>query len=318
MARCWGLHPSTHWRWVTGKCRAGRLRTVRIAESVRQKVIAIDRRYRMSWDARSIAHVVDISPTTVAAILRHERGPRPKPARRSHDRRTRFLARDVMYSSDFMKLPDGRCLIKTLDEASRFKLGWCASESETARVAVRHGEGVIEKMGRAPLLWKYDHGSAFTSGAFQEFLARHKILPYPIPPRSPWVNGRVERDHREIRNWLIAVEELGLAPGQMDREVDEGMFLLNFKKPRAVLGFKTSAEAYFSMPGIDGWGGADREDFRMETEDLKCRIGRAHSERTHRKAIRQALQSWGLYEEWDEKPRKARIVNRSEALNVAI
>jgi len=59
-------------------------------------VIELDERYRSSWDARSIAHVVGIGHTTVAKILREKRGPRPRRRRLPHDRRTSFLRRDVM------------------------------------------------------------------------------------------------------------------------------------------------------------------------------------------------------------------------------
>ncbi len=48
-------------------------------------------------------------------------------------------------------------------------------------------------------------------------------------------------------------EERGLTCDQWDREIDEGMMTLNFIKPRAVLEFKTSTQAYFNMPGLDDW-----------------------------------------------------------------
>lgn len=289
---------------------------MRIGEEIRRRVVELDSRYRSSWDVRSIAHVTGIGRTTVAKILKEARGPRPKPSRAPHERRTWFLRRDVMWSTDFMELPGKRWLIKTLDEMSRFRPGWGVVLSQTAEAAVGHGEDMILRMGKAPLIWKYDHGSPFTSDAFQDFLARHKILPYPTPPRAPWANGRVERDHQEIQNWLIPVADLGLTDEQMEREVDEGMFMLNFVKPRAVLGFRTSADTYFHASGLDDWQDVDREHFRMNVEDLKCQLGLRESERTHRKAIQLALQEWELYKEWEETPREAKFVNRSEPSDV--
>jgi len=150
---------------------------MRIGEEVRRRVVELDRRYRSSWDVRSIAYVAGIGHTTVAKIPKEVRGPRPKPARAPHERRTWFLRCDVMWSTDFMELPGKRWLIKTLDEMSRFRPGWGVVLSQTAEAAVRHGEDIIRRMGRAPLIWKYDHGSPFTSDAFQNFLAKHKILP---------------------------------------------------------------------------------------------------------------------------------------------
>lgn len=274
-------------------------------------MIELDRRYRSSWDARSIAHVVGISPSTVATILREERGPRPKRARPSHERRTRFLRRDVMWSSDFVELPDGRKLCRTMDEMSRFRPGWDPAASESAESAASHAEGVIKRMGRTPLVWKYDHGSAFTSDKFQDVLARYGIVPYPIAPRAPWANGRTERDNRELRNWLIPVESKQLKPEELDRDVDDGMMMLNYVKPRAVLKFNTSAKTYFEAPGIEK---LDRERFIAELVALKNQFGESRSsERVHRKAVRVVLQRWGLYEEWSE----AESVNRLEAAHVA-
>ena len=262
---------------------------MRLAPELAEKVLELDRRYRSSWDVRSIAHMVGISHTTAAKILREHRGARPRPARASHERRTRFLRRDVMWSSDFTELPDKRKLLRTMDERSRFRLGWDIASSETAEAVVRHAEDLIARMGRAPLIWKFDHGSAFMSAAFQELLARHRIVPYAIPPRSPWANGRTERDNREIKNWLIPAAKAGLAGAALENDADEGMWMLNYEKPRAVLGFRTSASVYFHTDGISE---EDRTRFRalLPTQ--------YRSEGELRKEVRRLLQEAGFYEEW--------------------
>lgn len=185
-------------------------------------MVELDRRYRSTWDAHAIAHVLGMSPTTAAKILREERGPRPKRAKESHTRRTRFKQRDVMWSSDFVRLGWGWLLIKTIDEMSGLRLGWELCRSETAEAAVAHARSIIERMGRAPLVWKYDHGSAFTSKKFQELLACHKIVAYPTHPRAPWTNGRVERDHQEILNWLIAFEGKDMTKKMLERRSTRG------------------------------------------------------------------------------------------------
>ena len=290
---------------------------MRISEEIRQRVIELDRRYRSTWDVRSIAHVIGIGHNSVAKIVREARGPRPKRKKHPHDGRTRFLYRDVMWSSDFMDLHDGRKLLKTMDEMSLHRLGWDITEAETAYTVVEHAEALIRCVGRAPLIWKYDHGSQFTSDKFQEFLARHKILAYPIPPRSPWVNGRTERDNHEVRNWLIEAEAKKLTGAELERDIDEGMLMLNHIKPRAVLGYKRSAEVYLAGTGIEGWKEEDRGHFCMNVEDLKCQLGRSETEKTQRKAIRLALQNWELYEEWNERTEDARIVNRSRQKNIS-
>lgn len=288
---------------------------MRISQELRDRVVELDRRYRSTWDAHAIAHVLGMSPTTAAKILREERGPRPKRAKEPHTRRTRFKQRDVMWSSDFVRLGWGWLLIKTIDEMSGFRLGWELCRSETAEAAVAHARSIIARMGRAPLVWKYDHGSAFTSGAFQKFLACHKIVPYPTHPRAPWTNGRVERDHQEILNWLIVFEGKEVTREMLEREIDEGMWMLNYIKPRAVLGFKKSAEVYFKALGIEE---IPRDQFLGKVMEYEAQIGMMGTERTQRKAIRMAMQYWEVYEEWTQLPRWDKDVNRTRAANVSI
>lgn len=271
----------------------------------------MDKRYRSSWDARSIAHVLGVGHTTVAGILREARGPRPQRVLPSHERRTWFLRRDVMWSSDYVDVGNGK-LHKTLDEMARFRLGWEIVKSETAAGAVKHAQQTIERMGRSPLVWKFDNGSAYASKDFQGFLAENRIVPYAIPPRSPWVNGRTERDNKEVRNWLIPLENMALPVDQLERDVDDGMLMLNYVKPRWVLGYRTSAAVYFGTPGVED---LDRERFIAELVELRNQFGESRwSGRLHRKAVRMLMQKWGLYEESFE----ARVVNRLEADRVAV
>lgn len=283
-----------------------------------QKVIEIDRRYRSSWDVRAIAHVVKISHGTVADILREARGPRPKLPKHPHVGRTRFIDRDVMWSSDFTDLPGKRHLLRTLDETSRFRVGWDVLASETAEAVLRHGEDILRRIGHVPLVWKYDHGSQFTSHSFQGFLEYYEIVPFPIPPRAPWVNGRTERDNQEIQNWLIPVWEKELSDAELEKEVDDGMLMLNYIKPRMVLGYQTSAQVYFAKESPVEEGG--REYWLDQLQQIKDRLWPMSGERLQRKAVRMWLQQMGVYEEWEEIPKDAvtgKTVNRSPDKDVA-
>ena len=307
-AACWGINRSTHWRW-TRRPKASAVRTPRLAQERVKAVVEIDARYRSSWDVRAIAHVTGVGKSSVAKILRAVRGPRPKAHEKPHNRRTRFLARDVMWSSDFVEQADGRKLLKTLDEASRFRLAWDLGNGERAAAVVRHARRLIERMGRTPLVWKYDHGSAFTGTAFQALLAEHDIAAYPIPPRAPLANGRTERDHQEINIWMAPVKD---ASGEvLEKEIDEGMLMLNFVKPRAVLDYKTSARVYFDDPGVSE---LKQIEFRKQ---LKAALAGSQDERLRRRAIRTILAELGLYEEWLQDEKKAGSVNRTYASNVA-
>ena len=293
-AGLWGISRSTHWRWAGGRVKSFAGRARRVTEAVRAKVLEIDRRNRSTWDTRSIASVTGISHSSVAKILAEVRGPRPTRRAVPHAGRTRFLARDVEWSSDFTELPGGRKLLKTLDEYLRYRPGWDICP-ETADAVVEHAEGLLACMGRAPLVWKYDHGSAFMSGKFQEFLRQHGIIGYATQRRAPWTNGRTERDNREIKNWLIPVVD-EVTDSELEREVREGMLMLNNLKPRAVLGFKTSTSVYHNCKGIEH---LDRQEISRMLEEVKSSLTPLKGERLHRKAVRELLKRLGLYEEWE-------------------
>lgn len=298
---------------------------MKVTPEMLERVLELDKRYRSTWDAHAIAHVVKLSPTTVAKILREHRGPRPKRVEPRHTRRTRFARRDVMWSSDFTHIGWGWLLLRTLDEHSGYILGWDLVKSENSIAVLEHAQSIVESMGRGPLVWKYDHGSAFTSDVFQCFMEGEGIVPYPIAPRAPWTNGRTEREHQEIQNWLLPLAGQELGKAELERDIADGMLARNFVKPRACLGFRKSAEVYFCKDAelnldeeLRGWlaqeiinakgelGAADPE----EVYEIKRK-----EERRHRKAVKVALNKLGLYEEWDtaaqDRPSEAVSVNRT-------
>jgi transposase InsO family protein len=311
-AALWGVSLSTHWRWVGGRFKDAVGRARRVTKEVRAKILEIDRENRSTWDTRSIASVVGVSHGSVAKVLAESRSPRPTRKALPHTGRTKIMARDVFWSSDFTEVPGKRKLLKTLDEHSRYRPGWDICP-ETAEAVVEHAEGLVRCMGRAPLVWKYDHGSAFTSERFQAFLRRHWIIGYPTQRRAPWTNGRTERDNREIKNWLIPVKD-EVSDSELEREVREGMLMLNNLKPRAVLGYETSAGVYHKCSGVEH---LDRPAILRMLEEIKRGLAPLKGERLHRKAVRELLKQLELYEEW-EVGGTAESVNRIGQANASI
>ncbi|MDD5210624.1 MAG: hypothetical protein PHV36_14640 [Elusimicrobiales bacterium] len=90
--------------------------------------------------------------------------------------------------------------------------------------------------------------------------------------------------------------------------------MLNNIKPRAVLGFKTSADVYFHSPGVEN---LDRQEVAKQLEEIKNGLAPLKGEKLHRKAVRELLKKLGLYEEWDVN-RKAESVNRTSAIKVSV
>ncbi len=277
---------------------------MRIDEKVIEKVKEIDTHTRSTWDTRAIGYVTGISHGSVAKILREYRGPRPGRAKPAHDGRTRFLFRDVMWSSDCTETDSGRVLLRTTDEKSDFTLGYNVVRSENAEEITEHAENIIARFGRAPLVWKYDNGSAFKSKMFENLLDRYGIIPYPIHRRSPWTNGRTECGHKDVHRWVALAEKAGLTEESFMKDLDEGMLMLNYEKPRAVLGYKTAARTYFEDRGVTE---EDRVNLWKEVERIQVNF----VEYNHRRVVRIAMQNLGLYEEWILGKKETESVNRS-------
>lgn len=309
---CFGIHRTTHWRWVNGKLIGRGNSRMRIKSAIVDRVREMDEQYRYTWDTRAIAHVTGISHGSVAKILNKYRLPKQKKMELSHNRRTKIKRSDVMWSSDFTEIADGKKLLKTIDEKSDYRVGWEVSESEDMDTLLRHAEEIISRTGRRPLVWKYDNGPCFKSVGFKQFLKRHDIVPYPIQGRAPWTNGRSERDHREIQNWLAFVDVGNLNDEGLKKDINEGMHMLNHIKPRAVLEYKTSAEVYYEDEGV---AGIDRKLFMEEV--ARNRAKEVNSNHSYRRAVRTTLQNMGLYEEWLNNKFENRCVNRSRSNYVA-
>lgn len=92
------------------------------------------------------------------------------------------------------------------------------------------------------------------------------------------------------------------------------MLMLNNLKPRAVLGYKTSASVYYKCNGVKH---LNRQEVGKMLEEVKSGLSPLKGERLHRKAVRELLKKLGLYEEW-EVGGTAESVNRIGRENVSI
>ena len=106
---------------------------------------------------------------------------------------------------DTMKVTAGVYQFTAVDDCSRFHvLGvypW-----RTAKYTVDFLERVVKEMPFAIQLVQTDPGGEFCADKVQQWLMDHSIKFRPIPPRSPHLNGKVERsqqtDLQEFWVWV--------------------------------------------------------------------------------------------------------------------
>jgi len=83
-----------------------------------------------------------------------------------------------------------------------------------------------------------DNGSEFL-GSFTKYLANHQIKHILSYPRSPRVNGYVERFNRTVQEECIyRLEELYYEPESIQTKLDNYLNWYNFKRPHAALNFQ--------------------------------------------------------------------------------
>jgi transposase InsO family protein len=83
-----------------------------------------------------------------------------------------------------------------------------------------------------------DGGSEFQA-EFERECEKRGILLFVLPPRSPKLNGRVERAHRTHREEFYEVADLGWTVGQIRPHLLAWERIYNTVRPHQALGYKT-------------------------------------------------------------------------------
>lgn len=108
---------------------------------------------------------------------------------------------------------------------------------------------VLARYEARPFIMKADRAKAFLCAEWIGVLMRNNVTQHKIRPRCPQDQGVIERGMREVKMWLRANN---IANGEeLFSCLDEGMFMLNFLKPRMVLNAVTPAKVYFTGADVE-------------------------------------------------------------------
>ena len=88
-----------------------------------------------------------------------------------------------------------------------------------------------------------DGGSEFKKD-FEEESARRQIRLFLIPPRSPKLNGYVERSNRTYREEFYEVEEIDLVLEEHNKQLERWAYVYNYIRPHQALDYLTPHEYY--------------------------------------------------------------------------
>lgn len=227
----------------------------------------------------------------VIADLRPQKEKRPKP------RRYEIAAPMVMWSEDGAGFREYGCkkeLLLVQDERARKKVGkrLVRGPAKSSDV-VETLRDAFEKHG-APLVLKQDNGAPLNAAEVQALCDEWHVVLLNSPPHHPRYNGRKERNFRDVRGFVRALQRHRLGCS-LEERIDRALHDIDVERPRPVLGGRTATEVFeqdrIPLP--------DRRRFKMEVEtrqlELEADAGtRAELAAARRRAVTEVLSNHGL------------------------
>lgn len=113
-----------------------------------------------------------------------------------------------------------------------------AASRATARVATRFLDILQERMPFPVRAIQVDGGSEFQA-AFEQACQQRAIRLFVLPPRSPKLNGHVERAHRTHTEEFYEVADLSWTVADVNRQALAWERVYNTVRPHQALGYKT-------------------------------------------------------------------------------
>lgn len=262
----------------------------RTGKETRERIVAL----RRELDAAGL----DSGPESIAARLEREgvRPPanstihrilkqaglvRPEPRKRPKASYTRFEAAlpNETWQSDFTHWPlaDGTdaLVVSWLDDHSRFLLYSHAYATVTMKTIEGSFRQACSRYG-IPASTLTDNGTVYTTrlhsaepGSFERLLALMGVRRKNGSPYHPQTQGKIERWHRTLKQWLTA-RPLAADLDGLNRQLDEFRHEYNEERPHRALDRRTPREAYEAK----GKAGPDpeiaaREQARRDEEERR-------------------------------------------------
>lgn len=115
-----------------------------------------------------------------------------------------------IWYGDFTHIPiRGRhwYLATIIDHRTRAILSWKLLRNHTHNLTI-DTLTIALKNNKPPQYFHSDHGSEYTSQAYQELLKQHSIIQSCSPIGSPWFNGIQERFYRTLKEELNLIHKL--------------------------------------------------------------------------------------------------------------
>lgn len=184
---------------------------------------------------------IQLSLATIHKVL-DRAGVKPLVVKRINRKSCKRYSRPIpgdRVQMDVCKIGPGLYQYTAIDDCSRFKvLGLYPRRS--AKATLSFLERVVEEMPFSIQRIQTDRGREFLADKVQKKLMQWAIKFRPIKPRSPHLNGKVERSQRtDLEEFYPTVD---LKDEQLQLKVEEWQFYYNWHRPHSSLKGKTPIE----------------------------------------------------------------------------
>jgi putative transposase len=279
--RYFGISPQTFYRWKrrfdrydlttleSQSRRPNQVRRPRTSVEVVERIQKLREQYPR-WGRDKLAVLlrregIEVCASTVGRVINRlkERGILKEPlnvtlARQARKRRwkPRYATRKprgykVKGPGDLVELDTLR--VRLLPDEVRYQFsardilskwdGLRAYKSQTSTKAAHFLQYLQRKFPFRIKAIQIDGGSEFRKH-FEEECQRREILLFELPPRSPKLNGHVERANRTHREEFYEVEEISLSLEEHNKQLENWEHVYNYIRPHQALDYLTPNEYY--------------------------------------------------------------------------
>ena len=228
---------------------------------------------RISSELLRLRDITLSAPVIQKVLVRQGLGELPaRLKRRKHPIRYNRPIPGDRVQMDVCKIGPGMYHYAAIDDCSRYKvLG--LYPRRTAVNTIHFLERVVEEMPFPIQRLQTDRGREFFAFKVQTWLQEYCIKFRPIKPRSPHLNGKVERGHKTDLQEFYATADLS-APDLQDR-LDEWQHFYNWHPPHSSLGGKPPIDRYHELSAktpyqdeVEGNYNPDNEPIREQNYKL--------------------------------------------------